>query len=74
MNPDNQRHKAIKLADGSTALVSDTAGFALEIVGAIEVIAVTDNIEWADMHKNLQTGKLDFATVKKEQDISRKSK
>lgn len=44
MNPDNQRHKAIKLADGSTALVSDTAGFALEIVGAIEVIAVMDQI------------------------------
>lgn len=71
MKEDKRRHKALKLPDGGTALVIDSPGFSLGIVGADEAMEVTDKAGWADMHKKLKTGKLDFATVKKEH-ISRK--
>jgi hypothetical protein len=61
--------------DTGPVLVEQVPGMKLEVIGAISEVDIEPTDEaWADMHKKLKTGKLDFATVKKERDISRKSK
>ena len=57
------------------ALIEQIEGTKLEIIGASDQADIEpDDKAWADMHKKLKTGKLDFATVKKEHDVSRKQK
>jgi hypothetical protein len=55
------------------ALIEQIEGTKLEVIGATAAAEIepTDS-DWADMHKKLKTGKLDFATVKKEHEVSRK--
>jgi hypothetical protein len=54
-------------------LIQQIEGTRMEVIGAISEAEIepTDS-EWADMHKKLKTGKLDFVTVKKEHEVSRK--
>lgn len=66
-----KKRTIVETADGPV-LVEQEPGMKLEVIGAISEAEVEVTEEaWADMHKKLKTGKLDFATVKKEH-ISRK--
>lgn len=54
-------------------LIENIPGTSMEVIGAISEVEIDPTeAEWTDMKKKLKTGKLDFATVKKE-NISRKS-
>lgn len=69
------KKRTIVETENGPVLVEQVRGMKLEVIGAIsEVDFEATEKDWADMHKKLKTGKLDFATVKKEEDISRKPK
>lgn len=56
------------------ALVEYFAGIGVEVIGTTASSEIdADEQIWADLNKKLKTGKLDFATVKKEHGISRKN-
>ncbi|MDQ0923350.1 hypothetical protein QF038_001858 [Pseudarthrobacter sp. W1I19] len=53
------------------ALVQQIPGISIQIIGAVSEAEVDPtDADWKDMHKKLKTGKLDFATVKKEHGIT----
>ncbi len=70
MSEEKQRQRAVSLADGGVALISDQIGFAIDIVGAGDPIPIKDDKEWAALQEQLQTGKLKFATVKKKYKVT----
>ncbi|SDP32980.1 hypothetical protein SAMN04487914_10876 [Arthrobacter sp. ok909] len=58
--------------DNGPALIEQIEGTTLQVIGATAVSEISaDDNTWSSLHKKLKTGKLDFATVKKEHDISR---